>query len=245
MLNLTPTRALSRRAQQLLTYGFVAAALGVLLAVVGLLGYAIPPVPPGHPSFPLVNAGRVLLLVFGVAGIAGGVALIIRALTRRRENELALIVGNSLSDYLDASYTFIRNINPPGPKYIDAALIGTPGVLVMRILGHTGNFGNEGANWIISDSRGEWRPLRFNPTRQVVDDIRLMRDLLAKRKLDDIPVFGVIVFVDDAVQIFDKDPVVPVAQLNNLVDKLRRDYLAKTDRISPQAAAAVRTLLLG
>jgi nuclease-like protein len=248
MENIAPLRALNRRSTQLLQLGFVILAIGAFVTVVSLALGTIRLLPPSHPLYDLYTLVANILFWAGLIILALGIAMIIRALTRRKENDLALMTGDVLakSGQFDRSYTFIRNINRSGLGYIDAVLVGPPGALVFRILGDEGAYGNEGANWLKQNAKGEWVPFRTNPTREAIDDIQSVRQYLGKHKLGDVPVFGIVVFTAEpnSVQFFPKEPVVPVSLLHELVDNLGQHYLAKTDRISPQTAVAVRRLLL-
>lgn len=248
MENIAPLRALNRRSQQLLQLGFVVLAIGAFLTVVSLAIGTIRLLPPSHPLYQLYILVTNLLFWIGVIVLIIGIAMIIRALTRRKENDLAFTTGNVLSqsNYFDASYVFIRNINRSGLGYIDAVLVGPPGALVFRILGNTGVYACEGGNWLVQNAKGEWTPFRINPTKEAIDDIQSVRDYLAKHKLPDVPVFGIIVFTPDqqAIQIFEKEPVVPISLLHSLLENLGKNYLTKLDRIPPQMALAVRRLLL-
>ncbi|NWG17093.1 MAG: NERD domain-containing protein [Chloroflexi bacterium] len=246
MENVAPARALARRSYQLLQLGFVVAAIGIFLSLIALLGFAIPPIPPGHAQFGLYDFGRKALLIVGMAVGILGLALAIRAVTRRRENDLALITGDFLSSSLDERFSFIRNINRPGLGYIDAVLVGPPGALVFRILDRQGNLANEAAEWLKMTGSNQWTPLGFSPTREAVEDVEHLRAYLAKRGFADVPVYGVIVFTGDetVVQIAQQSPVVPISHLNTLVENLRGSYLANENRIPQQLAVAIRHLLM-
>lgn len=245
MENIAPARALARRSYNLLQLAFVIVAIGIFVSVVALLGFAIPPIPPSHPQFGLLSFGRTALLVIGIATGLLGLGMAIRAFTRRQENNLALITGDTLAPQFDGRYSFIRNINRPGLGYIDAVMIGPPGALVFRILDSTGSLANEAAEWMKQNAAGQWSPFGFSPTRQVVEDIDHLRLYLEKRGLD-VPVFGVIVFIGDEslVTIALRDPVVPVSHLPTLVQNLQANYLANPNRISQAIVTRTRRLLL-
>lgn len=246
MQNLSPSRAFVRRAYQLTQLGLAVAAVGIFALVLAALGFVIPPFPPTHPAFSLFHLARVAGLLIGLGILLVGLLLVVRAWTRRRDNDLALMTGNYLAQQLDGSFTFIRSINRLGLGYIDAVLVGPPGALVFRIVDNEGNLANEASNWMKQSESGEWVPLGFSPTREAVIDIQHLRRYLARHKLGEVPVFGVVVFVKDesAVRLALKEPVVPVAHLSVLVDNLQDHYLAQRDRIPAAQVAAVRRLLL-
>ncbi|MBL8161022.1 MAG: NERD domain-containing protein [Anaerolineae bacterium] len=246
MENVAPVRALNRRATQLAQLGFVGLAVGAFLVIIGLVIVTIPLLPPQHELFALYTLiGRALTIIGGII-LLGGIVLIARAFTRKRENDLAMQTADMLlqDPIFNERYTFIRSLNPPGVVYIDAVLVGPPGVLVFRLLDHAGKFATKRGDWLKEKSSGEWVPFEINPTKQTIDDVTHVRKFLAKRKLDDVPVFGLIVFVSPDAVLDVREPVVPVCYLGDLSRALTQEYLSKTDRISDQTAKTVRLLLL-
>lgn len=244
MRNVAPSRALVRRSRRLLEIAFVVVAIGIFLAIVGLALYAVPLTASTSSTFGLYNLGRTVLFIGGVFLGVVGVILAIRAFTWRTENDLALITGQYLEQYLDDQYTFIRNISKRSVGYIDAVLVGPPGVLIFRIVDYEGAFLNEAGRWLKADTKGEWRPMVTNPTKETVEDINSLREFLARNDLRDIPIFGVVVFLKDdpAVQLALKDPVVPATHLSSLHTRLQNNYLAK-ERIDEPVAIAIVQLL--
>lgn len=248
MENIAPLRSLTRRTRQLLQVGFIVLAIGVFLAVAGQVVLTIQLLPHSHPMYQLyILVGNIVFYV-GVIVFLIGAGLAIRAVTRRKENDLALMTGDFLaqSGYFNQNYSFIRNINRSGLGYIDSVLVGPPGVLVFRIVNYTGSYANEAGNWMIQKNSTEWQPASTNPTREAVDDIQSMRTYLQKYKLSEVPVFGIVVFTagENDVQIVEKEPVVPITHLRTLVENLGLNYLVKTDRIPQAAVVTVRRLLL-
>jgi len=248
MENIAPVRALNRRSTQLLQIGFIVFAVGFLMTLLGAFLNTILIVPVFHPLFWLYDLVAKGLLIIGIIVVILAILVVIRALTRRKENDLALMTGDFLnqSNYFDGRYSFIRNINRSGLNYIDAVLIGPPGALVFRILNSTGSYANEGANWLKQNKQGEWLPFSTNPTKEAVDDIQHLRDYLTKHRLDSVPVFGIIVFTapPNNVQIAQKEAVVPISHLHTLIQNLGGQYLAKQERISQESVTATRRLLL-
>jgi hypothetical protein len=241
MQNVVPSGALVRRSRQLLLVAFIVVSVGIFLAVVGLAMIVFPLAPLANQTVPAIAR---LVFVLGVIAGLVGLGLAVRAVTWRTENDLAKITGNYLSQHLDQRFTFIRNVSRLGLGYIDAVLVGPPGALVFRIVGDTGTFFNEAGNWLRSDKQGNWVPLRYNPTKQAVDDIQHLREYLAKKGIPDVPVFGVVVLTQDppATQLSVENPVVPAAQLQGVMDILQNNYFAK-DRVDvPTSAAIIKTL---
>ncbi len=242
MHNVAPTRSLARRQRQYLTIAFILIAAGIFVLVVGVALFVIHLAAPGSQAEAFFNLIRGLVLLFGLALLAVAAGLIVRAFTLKADNNLADVTGRYLTRYLDARYHFIRNVSKRGLGYIDAVLIGPPGVLVFRILATRDVLANDGPNWLKQDGRRQWMPAGINPTRQAVDDVQKLRAYLTARRLGDVPVYGVIVFATPGAQVTTREPVVPVSTLPALVASLGDNYLAK-DRIDAAKATAVVRLL--
>ena len=130
---------------------------------------------------------------------------------------------------------------------VDAALIGPPGVLIFRILNNRGIFANEASNWLKQGkTASEWKPAGINPTREAIADIRKTRQFLAKNRLGETPVYGVVVFTVEPpyTQLMAKAPTVPITNLSLLYTNLQDNYLAQT-RIDPAHVTAIVRLLFG
>jgi hypothetical protein len=110
------------------------------------------------------------------------------------ENQGALAVAEVLGRELDGSFTLLRNVSRRGLGYIDAVLVGPPGVLVFRILETPGIFRNEGADWLERKGGQTFVLSRLNATRECVTDVYALRKYLAKSGLAQVPVFGIVVF---------------------------------------------------
>lgn len=246
MHNVAPSRALARRTRQLLTIAFVVAAVGIFVAVAGLALFVVPVVGPASSAYGLFTAIRIGVLLLGIVIFLVALAIIIRAMTLRKDNDLAMVVGRFLTGYLDDRYHFIRNISKRDIGYVDAVLVGPPGALVFRILDERGVYMNEGANWLKQEGGpNRWVTARIDPTRECVQDIKKLREYLAANKLDAVPVYGVIVFVREQPQLHlvPREPVVPITTLRALLPNLSGNYLAKEQRIDAGRITAVIQLL--
>ena len=245
MHNVAPSRALARRTRQLLTIAFVIAASGMFIAVGGLALVVVPLVGVTSPSYGLYTLIRGAVILLGIIIFFIALGLCIRALTLRKDNDLAMIVGRFLGNYLDERYHFIRNVNKRGVGYVDAILVGPPGALVFRILNERGVFANEGANWLMPDGRPNgWVKAKIDPTRECVQDVKKLREFLATHKLEAVPVYGVVVFTHEPpqVQLVPREPVVPITTLRALLPSLNTNYLAK-ERVDAGRVGAVVQLL--
>ncbi len=245
MRSLAPSRALARRSRQLLTLALVIGALGAFVVAIGFLLLMIPLVAAGSPNFGGYHFIRMALIVLGFLLFLLAIGLAVRAVTLRTDNDLALRVGHYLETHLDDRFTLIRNVSQRALGYIDAVLVGPPGALVFRLVDVKGAFTNERANWVRFNRRQEPIPWGINPTRECVADIQKVREHLGRLNLGEVPVYGVIVFMQEppALQLSTVEPVVPITYLSGLLANLQGHYLAKERIDAPRVAATVRTLL--
>jgi hypothetical protein len=243
MQNVAPSRALVRRSYQLLQLAFVLTSIGIFLAVVGLALFVVPLTSEGSRSANAYEWIRTGLLCLGVLLGLGSVGLAIRAFTYKTDNTRARLVGETIAPRIDEKFTYIRNVSRWGLGYIDAVLVGPPGVLVFRILDKEGTFLNEGGRWMQWDGQ-DWAVAKIDPTREVVEDIKKIREYTEKRGLDDVAVFGVIVFIKDdpIVHLTIKEPVVRPTHLSSLITRLNESYLAK-DRIDTRTVRELVDML--
>lgn len=244
MRNVAPSWALIRRASRLLQVATVLAGVAVLLIAVGIGLYAIPLVADADEPSQLFNLSRAFILFAGVALGLTSVGMAIRAVTWKRDNDLAKITGNVLAQHLDDQFMFVRNISKRRIGYIDAVLIGLPGVLVFRLIDWKGNYLAEVNGWLEADGKRQWVPTSANPTEEVIDDIKKVRAYLAEYGLEDVPVFGIIVMTrkEPEAQLMVKEPLVPALHLHRLYPHMQKTFLAK-DRIDKQTVDDVIDLL--
>lgn len=240
MRNVSPTKALIRRSQLLLQFAFVFITGGIFLGVVGLALYAIPVTGAGQEINPFVNLGRLMMLLGGATLFLIGAAMVIRAVTWKTDNDLAMMTAKALIDHIDDRYTFIRNINSRPVGYVDALLIGPGGVLVFRITDMVGTFLNERNKWL-RRTKNQWRINLTNPTQDALDDVKSVRDYLIRHKLEDVPVYGIVVLTqpEDRAIFRTKDPVLPVVHLHELYARLREGFLAKERVSNPKTIETV------
>lgn len=241
MRNVAPSWSLLLRSSRFMQLGAVIASAGILMAFVGLGMYSIPVVTDTESSLSEIVPA---FMLFGGVGLGLlGLGIGIRAATWKRDNSLAKITGNMLAQHLDENFLFIRNISKRQLGYIDAVLIGLPGVLVFRLVDWEGTFLAEVNGWLkVSGNR--WVPTSDNPTKEVVDDIKKVRAYLSEYGLTDIPVFGVIVLVNPPTkaELRTKDPIVPSTMLEGLMAELRTGYLSK-DRLDQPTVNDIIDLL--
>ncbi|MFN8528925.1 MAG: hypothetical protein U0670_09965 [Anaerolineae bacterium] len=246
MRNIAPSRALTRRSQQLMTLALVVAAAGVFVTALGIFFRVIPLFGgTGTSGFQLQVTIATLVLINGIVLLVVALIMFIRARTWKVDNDLAMITGEALGRVLDDSYTFIRNVSKSAIGYVDAVLVGTPGVLVFRILDNQGSFANEGPNWLVLDQRsGDWMVAPIRPTVECVADVDKIREYLAKRGLPDVPIFGVVVFTKEEpyTVLRAKNPTVPITPLSAIMGNLQGNYLA-ANRLDPVVAQTVVDLL--
>lgn len=245
MRNVVPRRALARRSRTFLTYALFLALLGILALVIGIGLFVIPLVVPSNPSYSLYDLVRHVLIGVGVIFILLAIGIAIRALTWRTDNTLAESTGHALAEFLNDDYLFLRNVSKMAVGYIDAVLIGPPGVLVFRIVDREGVFYNEGVRWMQQREKGEWTPLNWSPSEEAVEDIKKLREYLKRRDLEYVQVWGVVVFTKSppVTQITLENPQVAVAFIDELSYKLSDTYFAKV-RVEKDDLAKLAKLLL-
>lgn len=240
MRNVAPSRSLVRRANQWKSLAFLVGAVGAFVTAVGVLMNVVPLVGSNDPSFSLYNFVRGLATFVGIALLIGAAGILIRAFTWRTDNDLAQMTAQALGRALDDRYTFVRNVSKLDIGYIDAVLIGPPGALVFRIIDVEGDWANEGANWLVRKSSGEFMPAPFNPTKEDQIDIEKLDAYLKKKNIHDVPIFGVVVFTkgQNRVRLSAREPVLPITHLDQLTVNLRGNYLAQ-ERINMNIASQV------
>ena len=226
MQNINPARTVSRRGRFYVTLGALAFFAGLMMVALAVL----------FQFMPLWETAWFSLVKFGL-GIVGavlavvGLGAVVRGMTFKKDNPAAFAVGEALKKFLDGRYTFLRNVSMRGVGYIDAVLVGPPGILVFRIVDYTGKWRNERANWFTL-RRKKMRKARTNPTRECARDIYALRKFLEKKGLGHVPVYGIVVFTDPNVELSAADPVIPIAEIRTLFHIMRRDYL-REERIAP------------
>lgn len=240
MRSIVPSRTIARRTHAQLEIAFVLVSGGIFLAVLGLALYVIPLTARESVYANLFNAGRAVFLFLGFVSALVGMGLAIRAATTRTENNLALLAARVLEKQFDDHHTFVRNVNRRKLGYIDALIIGPPGVLVLRIVDYTGTFLNEGSRWLKADASGEWHPMSNSPSREAIEDVKSLRRFFEARGLHDVPVFGAVVFIPDDpdAKLTLKEPAILATHLSSLYRRLQPNYLAR-ERISNQAVQQV------
>jgi hypothetical protein len=245
MQNVVPAGRLSRRSRNLLYVAAAAMLLAVLLLGLGFFLSGVPLVVPSNPSFSTYQL--LIRLCFAAAALcgAGGLLMALRALTWKQDNPLAITTGDTLAQFLDNRYIFIRNISKRAIGYVDAVLVGPPGVLVFRICDKHGIFYNEAAHWMQQRDQGEWMTLSWSPTTEAIADISKVRDYLAANGVETPQVFGVVVFKEapPTTTVTTQNPTVPVAQLDDLYEKLKPNYFSVTQRHDAATCTRIAELL--
>ena len=244
MQNVAPSPSLNRRSRDVLMAAALIFLLGAALAVLGIALHVFSLVVPFHQGYASYDLTRKSLLALGIAVAFLGIALALRAVTWKTDNRDAWQLGEMLAAQLDNQYVFIRNISKRTTGYVDAALVSRHGVLALRISKRKGEFFNEGGQWLKRRRKGKWKPMRWNPTREIVADAIKLRAHLKDCDLPDAPVYAAIVFLGDApaVSLKLQQPAVPVVYAKQLVASLRDGYFAE-DRLTARAVqAAVNAL---
>lgn len=240
MQNINPSRNITRRGRYYLFVGIVAFFGGAIAIALGVLFFFL----PLWEAFTF-DVLRVLLIIIGLIFMLIGIGVIIRALTLQKDNELAFAVGEALTQFLDNRYTYLRNVSKRKVGYIDAVLIGPPGALVFRIIDYPGPWLNERTEWLTKARNGKLRPAGKNPTKECVRDVYALRKFLARRGLDKVPVYAIVVFTSPNVELSASGPVVPICEIPTLFQILRREFLAEERITPPQIHGTVDAIIDG
>lgn len=245
MRNIVPVRSLTRRNRNTLFVAILLGLFGLLLMVLSAFMRSVPLVVAANPNYDLYVLARDALLVVGALVLVGAAGLIIRVVTWKQDNPLALQIGDVLDDELDDRYIYIRNVSKFSLGYIDAVLVGPPGVLVFRITERAGVFKNEGSYWMEQREKGNWKTLNWSPSREAVDDVESLREYLRTHNVIDVKVFAAVVFTEDApaTQVTRVNPKVPVLQPAELPQGLRNTYFADRARIDQLKVNKIARLL--
>lgn len=244
MQNVAPTHRLTRRSRDFLIVAAVVFLLGASLAVAGIGLHVVSLVVPFNRGFAVYDLTRKGLLLAGFGFAFVSVLMALRAVTWKTDNSLAWELGERLARALDPEFVYIRNISRRSLGYIDAALVGKHGVLVLRITKRRGQFYNAEGDWLRRGRRGTWRRLRWNPTRDVVADAMNVKAYLQDFQLSTVPVFAAVVFTRAAPEVTFQlqAPAVPVVYAAGLINELQDSYFAQA-RIDAATVQRVVNLL--
>lgn len=244
MRNVVPSWALSRRSYRALVLTGLALAVGFFMFFASLALKELPLSSPTARPTQEFLADALFLVSIGVILIGLGLGVRVLIWTWRSDNDLAKIVGNTISAYMSDDYVFIRNVSKIGLGYIDAVLVSVNGILVFRIMDKTGTFLNEGDRWLKFNPRDKtWSPAGIEPTRQAIADVDSLKAYLSTRGYSgELPVMGIVVFMKDAAKLSFKNSVLPATPLSGLYRQLQTSYLNQV-RFSREAAAGIVKLL--
>jgi hypothetical protein len=247
MRNVVPTRSLRRRSGALLLGAALVVVLGILSVIISQFLRTVPLVVSDNPNYGFYLFSQSALLVLGFILIVVAIVMAIRAITWKQDNPIAEEVGRVLAGQLnlDDRYSYIRNLSRVSIGYVDAVLVGPPGVLVFRVTERGGTYFNQGAKWMKQKDKGEWQSLSWSPTVEVVEDMRKVREFLQTKGLAQIPIFGVVMFTEDApaTRVTTENPSVPVLQPQELAYGLEDTYFAQRDRLDQLTANKIAETL--
>lgn len=230
MQNVAPTRRLGRRSRDMMVAAGLVFLVGAGVVVAGITLHILNLVVASNPSAGFYDLIRKALLTIGIGLIISSFLMALRAITWKTDNQLAWQLGAQLATHLDRNHVFIRNISKRSTGYVDAVLVSKHGILVLRIIGRKGKFGNDKGHWLKRRRQGNWIPMRWNPTQQVMRCLNRIRAYLQVHGLGDLPLFAVIVFTREPplVELTLNDPAVPVTFASHLLEGLRDTYFARS-----------------
>ena len=240
MRNRAPTKKLNRRARDMLLAASLVFLVGALLIMLGIGLHIVNLAVPSNPGASAYDLARKAILSLGIGLAAASFLMALRAISWRTDHIPARRLGVALSRHLDDSFVFLRNISQRRLGYIDAVLISRHGVLLLRVTDRRGRFFTEGSQWL-TQRRGKWQPMRWNPTRETEAQQSRLRDFLAERGIEGAAVDAAIIFMGEApqVQLSVREPDLPVLHASQLYARLKRVYLTETR----QTAATVQQIV--
>ncbi len=229
MQNVAPSQRLNKRSRDFLLSAALVFLCGAALAVAGIGLHVLSLVVPYNRGYDIYDFTRKALILLGMGLALVAIIMALRAVTWKTDHPGARQLGQLLTPQLDQRFVFIRNISRRALGYVDAALVSKHGVLVLRVTRRKGQFFNEGGQWLRRRRNGNWRLMRWNPTREVVGDAKRIKRFLRDFELADVPVFAAVVFVREAsdVQLELRRPAVPVVYAGEFIDGLRESYFAE------------------
>ena len=244
MQNVAPIRSLNRRSRDLLLAAALVFLLGASLAVAGIALHILNLVVAFNPGYTVYDITRKAFLIVGFFVALAAMLMALRAVTWRTDNKNARELGQMLAPHLGRQHVFIRNISKRTIGDLDAAMVSQHGVLALRISRRKGEFFNEGGQWLKRRRKGKWRPLRWNPTRDIVADAVKLKAYLKDYDMPDIPVYAAVVFMRDAPDVSFKlqQPSVPVIYGSQFVASLQDNYFAE-ERLNANTVQEVVNLL--
>ena len=244
MQNVAPTRRLNRRSRDFLIAAALVFLSGAALAVAGISLHVFSLVVPFNRGYEVYDLTRKALLSVGMGITFVAMLMALRSVTWKTDNAAARQLGEQLAEQLDHQFVFIRSVSRRTIGYIDGVLVSKHGVLVLRVTRRKGQFFNEGGQWLRRRRNGNWRPMRWNPTREVVTDAKRVKQYLSDYRLPEVPVYAAVVFIREAadVQLKLQRPDVPVVDAGDFIDKLQDSYFA-ANRLDAATVQEVVNLL--
>lgn len=215
---------------------------GVLLMLIGLAVAALNML-GGGPVQNLLVIGAIilgfLLVLLGVFNFARGMAT-------PTTDPLGARLVQTVAPVLDSRHLVLRNhsIQADLVTKPDAVIIGPGGVMVLKLVDEPGIFRCEHELWLKRSAGRDFQSWRRNPTREVVQELDVLREYLASKQLQNVPIDAFIVFTHPEVEISVRTPVVAVTTLDYLPYELRHGYLLN-DRISMELLRKTRRELGG
>lgn len=157
---------------------------------------------------------------------------------RQGEERLATFLETNLSD----EWALFRNVVlPDGRGDLDAVLVGPGGVYALEVKTYAGHFRNVGDGWYQRNARGEWEPMRANPTRQARRNEERLRLFLSQANLT-APVTSRVVWAGDGLLV-QEGPQVTIWELRRR-DELLDDVL-EGEPVDPATIGQINRVLQG
>ncbi len=208
------------KSQRSVLIGAIGFLFSLVLAAFGLV-LIVYPFGTGT-TYTIITIGTILLSVFV---FVLSLYLFARGLSVPSETPGLPQVIEALNYALDGRYVIFRLLRLPGGKHADAVVVGPTGVLVLNLVSWRGIYRNDGDSWQVRESGSDFRLTRENPSRELLQQVQTIREMLAGRQLFYVPVYALIVFTEKRVNLSMNRPVVPVVKLADVTRIVESGYM--------------------
>ncbi len=156
----------------------------------------------------------------------------------RKGEERAVEILRTL---LDDRWTLFRNLTlPNGKGDLDLVLVGPSGVWAFEVKAYRFPTRCEGRDWFYRQGR-KWRKLDRNPSRQLIQAAKSLREYLKAQGTPDLWVNAAILWAEEPGKLQRKDPDPPIWTLEELEQQVQG--LTPRKKIDPQSVERVRGIL--
>ncbi|MBN1285857.1 MAG: NERD domain-containing protein [Anaerolineae bacterium] len=222
--------------------GFFLTLSGVLLMLIGLV-IAVLNVFGGGAVQNLLVVGAIIL---GAVLVVVGAVNFVRGMRTPTTDPLGARLAQTLVSVLDSRHLLLRDHSMQANLVVkpDAVVVGPGGVMVLKLINEPGIFRCENETWLKRIAGRDFQSWKRSPTREIIQELDVMREYLASHQLQNVPIDAFIVFTYPAAEISVRAPAIAVTTLDYLPGELRHGYLL-SDRIDMDLLRQTRRLLGG